>query len=105
MLTAFWRKWLYSRQRNKSALLLRRTPGKDTLPPRHGTAEGVITARYIIKWIPKDQGVVIDHTKRYEKLTEAMTVARNLLQLAPKRIWIEDEECRLHTDYDAILRL
>jgi hypothetical protein len=53
---------------------------------------------------PKDQDAVIDHTKRYEEPTEAMTVARNLLQLAPKKIWIEDEHGRLNTDHDAILK-
>src|SRR5262249_10357688 len=33
-----------------------------------------------------------------------LAVARNLLQLRPKKIWIEDENGWLHTDYDAILR-
>jgi hypothetical protein len=42
---------------------------------------------YIIKWIPKDQDVVIDRTKRFSDLREAITVARNLLQLSPKKIW------------------
>jgi hypothetical protein len=36
---------------------------------------------------------------------EALAVARSLLQLRPKKIWIEDENGRLHTDYDGILRL
>ena len=60
---------------------------------------------YVIKWIPRDQDAVIDHSKRYEEPSEAVTVARNLLQLAPKKIWIEDEHGRLHTDHDAILKL
>ncbi len=60
--------------------------------------------RYVIKWIPKDQDVVIDHTTRYDEPSEALTVARNLLQLNPKKIWIEDEKGVLHTDHDAILK-
>jgi len=60
---------------------------------------------YIIKWIPKDQDIVIDRTKRFNDLAEAIKVARNLLQLTPKKIWIEDEKGQLHTDYDAILNL
>jgi hypothetical protein len=58
---------------------------------------------YIIKWIPKDQDVVIDRTKRFSDLREAIAVARNLLQLSPKKIWIEDEQGQLHMDHDAIL--
>jgi hypothetical protein len=58
---------------------------------------------YVIKWIPKDQDVIIDHTKRYDDPSEALTVARNLLQLKPKKIWIEDEKGVLQTDHDAIL--
>jgi len=60
---------------------------------------------YIIKWIPKDQDVVIDRTKRFNDLREAIAVARNLLQLSPKKIWIEDENGLVHTDYQAILNL
>jgi hypothetical protein len=41
---------------------------------------------YVIKWIPKDLDVVIDHTKRYDDPAEALAVARNLLQLNPKKI-------------------
>ena len=58
---------------------------------------------YIIKWIPKDQDLTIDHTRRYEDLAEAITVARNLLQLQPKKIWIEDEKGELHGD-DGLIR-
>ena len=58
---------------------------------------------YIIKWIPKDQDLMIDHTRRYEDLAEAITVARNLLQLQPKKIWIEDEKGELHAD-DGLIR-
>ncbi len=46
---------------------------------------------------------MIDHTRRYEDLAEAMTVARNLLQLQPKKIWIEDEKGELHAD-DGLIR-
>jgi hypothetical protein len=58
---------------------------------------------YIIKWIPKDQDLTIDHTRRYEDLAEAITVARNLLQLQPKKIWIEDDKGELHAD-DGLIR-
>jgi len=70
---------------------------------QHAGSEGVITVLYIIKWIPKDQDVIIDRTKRYDDPSEALAVARNLLQLNPKKIWIEDEKGVLHTDHDAIL--
>jgi hypothetical protein len=60
---------------------------------------------YIIKWIPKDQDVVIDRTKRFNDLREAITVARNLLQLSPKKIWIEDENGVVHRDHDSIISL
>lgn len=59
---------------------------------------------YVIKWISKDLDVVIDHTKRYDDPSEALAVARNLLQLNPKKIWIEDEKGVLHSDHDAILK-
>jgi hypothetical protein len=59
---------------------------------------------YVIKWIPSDQDVIIDHTKRYDDAAEALTVARNLLQLHPKKIWIEDEKGAVHTDHDGILK-
>ena len=62
-----------------------------------------MTVLYVIKWVPRDQDVIIDHTKRYEDATEALTVARTLLQLHPKKIWIEDEKGVLHTDHDVIL--
>jgi hypothetical protein len=58
---------------------------------------------YIIKWIPKDQDLTIDHTRRYEDLAEAITVARNLLQLQRAKIWIEDEKGELHGD-DGLIR-
>jgi hypothetical protein len=54
---------------------------------------------YIIKWIPKDQDVVIDRTKRFDTLMEAIAVARNLLQLSPKKIWIEDENGVVHIEH------
>jgi hypothetical protein len=57
---------------------------------------------YIIKWIPKDQDVVIDRTKRFDTLMEAIAVARNLLQLSPKKIWIEDENGVVHIEHEAI---
>jgi hypothetical protein len=59
---------------------------------------------YVIKWIPKDQDVIIDHTKRYDDPAEALFVARNLLQLHPKNIWIEDEKGVVHIGHDAILK-
>ena len=59
---------------------------------------------YIIKWIPKDQDLTIDPTRRYEDLAEAITVARNLLQLHPKKIWIEDENGEMHADDGTIRR-
>jgi hypothetical protein len=48
--------------------------------------------------------VVIDHTKQYDDPAEAIAVARNLLQLNSKKIWIEDEKGVLHLDHDAILK-
>jgi len=35
-----------------------------------------VTVLYVIKWVPRDQDVIIDHTKRYEDPAEALTVAR-----------------------------
>lgn len=58
---------------------------------------------YVVKWIPKDQDVTIDHTKRYEEPSEALEFACNALQLRPKRIWIEDEKGVIHSDQEAIL--
>jgi hypothetical protein len=49
-------------------------------------------------------GSTIDHTRRYEDLSEAITVARNLLQLEPKKIWVEDEIGELHADDGTIRR-
>jgi hypothetical protein len=58
---------------------------------------------YVVKWVPKDQDVTIDHSTRYEHPSQALEFACNALQLAPKRIWIEDEKDTLHTDHQAIL--
>jgi hypothetical protein len=53
---------------------------------------------YIIKWIPKDQDLTIDHTRRYEDLAEAITVdlspffhpamSRALVSFEP--VWLGD---------------
>jgi hypothetical protein len=59
---------------------------------------------YIIKWIPRDQDLTIDHTRRYEDLAEAITVARNLLQLQPTKIRIEDEKGEIHADDGTVRR-
>ena len=56
--------------------------------------------RYVIKWVPKDQDTVIDHTTRYDDLSQAIAVARNLLQLQPKKMWIEDERGTTHIDHE-----
>ena len=58
---------------------------------------------YAIKWLPKDQDVVIDHTTRYDDPSVALGVAQNLLQLQPKTIWIENDEGALYMD-DAAIR-
>ncbi len=58
---------------------------------------------YIVKWIPKDQDVTIDHTTRYQNAAQALEFACNALQLSPKRIWIEDDTGTLHTDHEGIV--
>ena len=58
---------------------------------------------YVVKWIPKDQDVTIDHTKRYADPTEALEFACNAIRLNPKRIWIEDERGVLHTEHEVVL--
>jgi len=58
---------------------------------------------YIVKWLPKDQDVVIDHSTRYGDPSPAMQFAVNALQLSPKRIWIEDAKGEIHADHEAIL--
>jgi hypothetical protein len=58
---------------------------------------------YVVKWIPKDQDVTIDHSTRYQDAAQALEFACNALQLNPKRIWIEDDKGTLHTDHQAIL--
>ncbi len=55
---------------------------------------------YVVKWIPKDQDVTIDHSTRYEHPSE---FACNALQLSPKKIWVEDDKGTLHADHQAIL--
>jgi hypothetical protein len=58
---------------------------------------------YIVKWIPKDQDVLIDHCTRYSDPSPAMRFAVNALQLSPKRIWIEDSKGAIHADHERIL--
>jgi len=58
---------------------------------------------YVVKWIPKDQDVTIDHGTKYEHPDQALEFACNALTLTPKRIWIEDEKGILHTDHETIL--
>ncbi len=58
---------------------------------------------YVVKWKPKDQDVVIDHSTRYEHPSQVIEFACNALQRNPKRIWIEDDEGLLHTDHEQIL--
>ncbi len=65
--------------------------------------EAQVAVRYVIKWLPKDQDVVIDHTTRYDDPSLALTVARNLLQLHPRKIWVEDENGGMHTDHEDIV--
>jgi len=52
---------------------------------------------YIVKWIPKDLDMPIDHSTHYEQPEEAMEFACNILALEPKRIWIEDHEGLMYT--------
>ena len=58
---------------------------------------------YVVKWIPRDQDVTIDHAKRYGDPAQALEFACDALQLSPKRIWIEDGKGVLHTDHEGIL--
>jgi hypothetical protein len=41
---------------------------------------------YVVKWIPKDQDVTIDHGTKYEHPDQALEFACNALTLTPKRI-------------------
>lgn|SRR5690349_18271140 len=59
---------------------------------------------YIVKWIPKDQEVTIDHSTRYGNPLEAMHFATNILSLNAKRIWVENSDGAIQIDYDSILR-
>ncbi len=43
-----------------------------------------MTVLYVIKWVPRDQDVIIDHTKRYEDPAEALTVAREPAATQPE---------------------
>jgi hypothetical protein len=58
---------------------------------------------YIVKWIPKDQNVTIDHSTHYEHPSQALKFACNALQLTLKRIWIEDDKGVMHIDHETIL--
>ena len=58
---------------------------------------------YVVKWIPKDQDVTIDHSSRYETPSQALEFAYNALRLTPKRIWIEDDKGVMHTHHESIL--
>ena len=58
---------------------------------------------YIVKWIPKDLDMPIDHSTHYEQPEQAMEFACNILALEPKRIWIEDHEGLMNADYDKVL--
>src|SRR6266496_1200895 len=67
---------------------------------RRGETEMMV---YIVKWIPKGQDVIIDHSTRYSDPSRAIEFAVNALQLSPKRIWIEDGKGLEHSDYETIL--
>ena len=58
---------------------------------------------FVVKWVPRDQDVTIDHSTRYEHPSQALEFACNALQIPPKRIWIEDHGGIMHTDYESIL--
>jgi hypothetical protein len=58
---------------------------------------------FVVKWIPRDQDVTIDHSTRYEHSSQAIEFACNALQLSPKKIWIEDDKGKLHIEHDEIL--
>src|SRR6266516_3510297 len=72
----------------------------DVRARRRGETEPVV---YIVKWIPKDQDVIIDHSTRYSDQSRAIEFAVNALQLSPMRIWIEDGKGLEHSDYETIL--
>jgi hypothetical protein len=67
-------------------------------------AEARVPAVYIVKWIPKDQDAVIDHSTHYGTLLEAMQFAINALRLNPKTIWIENREGEIHAAHDDVLK-
>jgi hypothetical protein len=58
---------------------------------------------YIVKWIPKDLDIPIDHSIHYKQPEQAMGFACNILALEPKRIWIEDQEGLMYADHDKVL--
>jgi hypothetical protein len=73
---------------------------RDATMPRAAKTDNATV--YIVKWIPKDQDVIIDHSTRYGDPSPAMQFAVNVLQLSPKRIWIEDGKGIIHTDHETI---
>jgi hypothetical protein len=73
---------------------------RDAMPRAAETDNATV---YIVKWIPKDQDAIIDHSTHYGDPSPAMQFAVNVLQLSPKRIWIEDGKGIIHTDHETIL--
>jgi hypothetical protein len=58
---------------------------------------------FVVKWIPKDQDVTIDHSTRYQDPSRAVEFACNALQLNPKQIWIEDDKGVTRVGHEEIL--
>jgi len=58
---------------------------------------------YIVKWIPKDLDIPVDHSTHYDQLEQAVEFARKILVLDPKRIWIENDKGLIHLDQDKIV--
>ncbi len=73
---------------------------RDVRVRRRGETEPMV---YIVKWIPKDQDVIIDHSTRYSDPSRAIEFAVSALQLNPKRIWIEDCKGLKHSDHETIV--
>ena len=58
---------------------------------------------FVVKWIPKDQDVTIDHSTRYDDPSDAINFACNILKLDPKKVWIEDHHGNIYAEHDKIL--
>jgi hypothetical protein len=61
---------------------------------------------YIVKWIPRDLELPIDHAIHYARPEDAMEFACRILGLSPKtpkKIWIEESEGSIYAEYPQVL--